>query len=374
MKSFVIVVFALFSISAYSQKYATAYKQLRDGNTKEAKVLIDEASADMEENKKVETWLIKGEIYFTLFNGDKTQSGGGEILSTAFESFMRAYDLDKEKKHLNDIMARVKQLSVMFFNHGVREYNESKFESALFSFEKSIEVNGLDIVQKVDTSLYFNAGMAADKCGNFQKSVRYFKKLIELQYNGSEAYHLLANTYLHAKDYDMFVETAVKGIQYYPNDNNKIISSLINYFLQIEDNVNAKKYVLMAIEKNPGNENYHFVLGNLYERTGDLEGAISEYKKASQLKTDYFEPLFNLGIIHYNKAAKQSKKMEDIKVKEQLIEENKIMLDLLNQSMVYFENALKLKPSDQETIKSLYDLYGLLEMPEKAEAIKSKMQ
>ena len=71
-----------------------------------------------------------------------------------------------------------------------------------------------------------------------------------------------------------------------------------------------------AIELNPQNANYHYVLGQLLEDWTELDGAweqaIQEFTRATELDPSYIEAWYNRGLL-YEKLGGLEKACEDFK-------------------------------------------------------------
>ena len=63
----------------------------------------------------------------------------------------------------------------------------------------------------------------------------------------------------------------------------------------------AISYYRKAIANNPHPEGIYYNLGMAYRKKGDLDGAIAQYKKALDLKPDYAEARNNLGYAYLKK-------------------------------------------------------------------------
>ncbi len=369
MKS-LIYIFTILLISinlSAQQKSNDAYEQLKAGKIDIAKKIIDEAMQEANEQYLPKAWFIKGEIYLAIYT---TEDAGFKNLHPsplmeAFESYKKAYQLDEGKKLLTQIIERQRQLSTLFFNEGVRKYNAKDYANSLKAFESSMMINEQEHITKTDTTLYFNAAKAAEQIKAFDKAVQYYKRLIKLHYGGSETYRMLANVYDIQGNDQQFIETVKKGMENFPDTNMKLIALLINHYLASGDLNNAKKYLIMAIEKEPGNASYYHVIGNIYEREQDFKNAEKNYLKAIELKPDLYDACFNLGVLYYNNAARSIDAAARLTDKTQYEAEIKRINSIFEKSAKYYEMALKIKPGDKEALKALDFIYGRLEMKDK---------
>ena len=101
----------------------------------------------------------------------------------------------------------------------------------------------------------------------------------------------------------------------------------------------AKALFEKALKVDPNSSVAHYYLGNIYRKTGgsdkELDMAITEYKRAAEIKPDYAEPYMGLGLVYYrrglNTEAKDAfKKYLELKPDAKETEEIKRHIDNLN--------------------------------------------
>jgi len=100
----------------------------------------------------------------------------------------------------------------------------------------------------------------------------------------------------------------------------------------------AKALFEKALKAEPESHVAHYYLGNIYRKTAkdekELDTAISEYKKATEIKPDYAEPYMGLGLVYYrrglNEEAKEAfRKYLELKPEAKEAEEIKRHIDNL---------------------------------------------
>ena len=160
-----------------------------------------------------------------------------------------------------------------------------------------------------------------------------------------------------------------------PNDSSLILTEA-DLYLKGNDVETYKRLVNEAIEKDPTNADLVYNLGVISGNANKSEDAEKYYKKAIELKPDYFNAYLNLSelklradekfVNEMNKlgtSEKDNKRYEVIKA-----EREKNFKSLLP----YLEKAVELKPDDEGARKTLISVYGALEMTDKAKALKAK--
>ncbi|MCF6129430.1 tetratricopeptide repeat protein [Flavobacterium sp. AS60] len=160
-----------------------------------------------------------------------------------------------------------------------------------------------------------------------------------------------------------------------PEDNGLIITEA-ELYLQIKDYDNYTRLVNEALQKNPNNVDLVYNLGVVSGNANKLEDAEKYYRRAIELDPNYFNALLNLSelllradekfVTEMNKlgtSEKDNKRYEVIKA-----ERNKNFKSMLP----YLEKAFELKPDNDAAKKTLLSVYNALEMTDKYKALKAK--
>lgn len=196
-----------------------------------------------------------------------------------------------------------------------------------------------------------------------------YKELIAMKYGGARTYIDLENVCVAAGD-DAGAKLAVKeGRVAYPNDKNLILEEMYSSIKEGKtkeaiDNVN------LAIQKDPQKEDLQFILGTLYynlanptakdakaptdvEKKDYLTKSEAAYKKALEIKPDYFDGLLNLGILYYNEGVGINNAADAIK------DNNKYKLEIaraeakFKEALPLFEKAKVIGSKDKNDQKNL---------------------
>jgi tetratricopeptide (TPR) repeat protein len=95
------------------------------------------------------------------------------------------------------------------------------------------------------------------------------------------------------------------------------------------------------------------------------------YRRATEVKPDFFEAYYNIGAIYNNKAAQLTQAANNLPL-DQVDEYNKLIDEAnksLEEAMPYLEKALEINPEDQLTIQALKEVYTRLKMNDKLESL-----
>lgn len=377
--------------------YLGYYNKDKDANDLiEAKKYIDLATLDAETGAKPKTWANRAEIYMNLHNSKdpKLADLKNGALDEAAKAYAQTVKLD-EKGNFPQAKQGLKICAIIASNAGIENFKAAKYPEALNSFEKSIQLNE-EFLQKIDSNAIYNAALSAEKSQNYDKSVQYFQKAIDIKYGGDEdgpmLYSLLAESYLKKGDKANYIGVIQKGRQAYSNDKQLILSEL-NYFIEAGKYKEAITNLELAMTKEPNNEIFPFNIGVIYDnlanpgegKTAPTEKEISEfvekaeiyYKKAIEINPSYFDALYNIGALYFNRAVKQSEIVNNIKDNNKYKIESAKVDEIFKKSLPFLEKGEEIRTNDIATYKNLIGtlqkLYLMTEQTEKSVACKNRL-
>lgn len=362
----------------------------------EAKKYIDLATLDAETGAKAKTWSNRAEIYMLLYNSKdaKVADLKNGSLDEAAKAYAQTVKLD-EKNNYPQAKDGLKICAIIASNAGIENFKAAKFPEALNSFEKSIQLNE-EFLQKTDSNAIYNAALSAEKSQNYDKAVQYFHKAIDIKYGGNEdgpmLHSLLAESYLKKGDKVNYISTIQKGRQLYSNDKQLILSEL-NYFIEAGKYKEAITNLELAMSKEPNNEIFPFNIGVIYDNLANpgegktaptekefnefVEKAEAAYKKAIEINPNYFDALYNIGALYFNRAVKQSEIVNNIKDNNKYKIESANVDEIFKKSLPFLEKGEEIRTNDVSTYKNLIStlqkLYLMTEQTEKSVAAKSRL-
>ena len=225
----------------------------------------------------------------------------------AFEAYKKAIELDPQKKKENAITESLIQLRNAYVNAGLNAYKQAGYPEAIRDFQGAIEIDPLATGKKfvMDSTLNYCLGFSQAANKEYANAFESYSKSIELGYTmQGEVLCLLADVALQdslllPKAYDVLKD----GLAKYPNQKCIMLSLIDNTIRQGRDPKEVIKYVETALVEDPNNPFLNGILGNVYEKLGDIAAAEKYYRKAIELKPDWYDMLYNVAILHYNKAA-----------------------------------------------------------------------
>ncbi len=382
MKRIAFVLILILGISGtygQSAKVVSAYNYMKPqyNELDKAKESIDQAAVHAKTSMDAKTWYYRGQIYYKLYqsNDSKFKNLDDNPLMVSYKSFKRAKELDVKNRWEKDLIFEIHRAASQLFNKGIDEYEQQKYEQSLESYETVIEIGALPYINQVDTSAYFNAALAADQAGLYDKAIGYYKKSAELNYGGSAIYKYMADIQMVNGDTVAALDSYKKGIEAFPEDNVSLYIELINFYLGKEDLEQANGFIEKALEKDVENASLWYVYGLCLEKK-DNEKALEAFIKAIELNPEYAAAFYMAGAVHYNRGYEANKVAQEIPLNDP--EGYKAAVAKTDEhfrlALPYFEKAIEIESGDIETIKALKELYYRFKMNDKLEKITKMLE
>jgi tetratricopeptide (TPR) repeat protein len=242
----------------------------------------------------------------------------------------------------------------------------------LKAFELALLISRSPLISvTVDTSLIYNIAMAAYESRSWDKAVLYLTGLDKDSYS-PEISLLLQKAYLAVGDSVSGVAVLNEGVEKYQY-NQTLVLQLVDLYVASSRWVEA--FVLMdsAIVHQADNHYFPWTRGLLYQNLEQYELAIEDLKHASKLAPEEVTIYYNLGICYYNMGVEIDKKALRIRSNMEYRAIRAEAKTSFEEAVVWFEKAYDANSRHQPTILKLYQLYSRLEMTQKRDAMKRKI-
>jgi tetratricopeptide (TPR) repeat protein len=381
------LLFAVTCVFAQKGKVTTALTYKEAGKLDKAVEAIEETiNASNPKSESTISWPktyeVRGEIYQAVFQSkdENFKKLSADPLTVAYDSYFKVLELDTKKSFSKTVKIKFTLLIGDLTNQAVEAFNVEDYEKALKSFEQILsieqqEVYKMDDPTAVDTTIIFNAGLAAYNAQKYDKAIEYYKETAKYKYNGAKTYTMISSSYKMKQDTIGALQALKEGLTVYP-DNGPILVEIINIFLDANKVDEAMAYLDKAIAIDPKNSSYYFAQGTLYDKVQKTDAAAASYLKAIEYKDDYFDAYYNLGALHYNKGVKQVDIANAVPSNQPLkYDEEKNKADIeFTKAIPYMEKAHAINPTDKFTLESLKTLYYRLKMLDKHAEIVEKMK
>jgi tetratricopeptide (TPR) repeat protein len=380
------MVLAFSLVNAQKAKRTSAYNYWNDGKLDKAKEYIDPTILDPGTMSDAKTWLYRGNIYLDIHRSAKPEykSLAPDALQIAYESYKKATELDVKKDYQPQIMVSMLTISEQLYNSGATLFQASEFTKAAADFEKAISVS--QSMNTIDTMAIYGAALSYEGLKDYAKSAPYYEKLVELKVNNPLIYSSLCGNYSELKQPGKAEAILEQGRALYPNDFNLIIAQS-NLYLQQNNPSKALASLTLAREKDPNNKSIIFAIGVTYdllrndttkavqERQISFDKAVESYKEAIKIDSNYFDAIFNLGALYFNKGGDIINEANKLplgdKTYDVLVGQGN---DHLRMSLPYLEKASRLHPEDTNALVSLKEIYTRLQMYDKQKEVNARLQ
>jgi len=360
----------VFSSYAQNNKRTSAYMYNQNKEYAKAKEAIDEAVQHDKTIDDAKTWLYRGEIYYNIAASDdpEVRALAPDAAEISYESLVRAKELDEKDKYEGDLAVYFMYLTNYFYNAGSQSFQDSEYAEAIDDFEYAFKIAETD--DRFDTIAAFNIGMAGVFSEDAEIAAEYLEKCVEVDFENPNVYIYLSRAQKQLGDTAQAYEVIMTGRERMP-DELSILLEEAQWYLEQGEKEALLTSLLAAVEADPENANLYFLIGKSYDDMKDYDLAEEYYKKAAELKPDFFESYYNIGAIYVNQAAEIQAEANDLPLNE--TEKYKELTDsasvFLEKAVPYLEKSLEIRPDDAPTLAALKEAYGRLDMTDKLEQL-----
>ncbi|HOW31553.1 MAG TPA: tetratricopeptide repeat protein, partial [Bacteroidales bacterium] len=216
-------------------------------------------------------------------------------------------------------------------------------------------------------------------------AVATYEKLIGLGMKEPSIYTSLANIFLEQNQLEKADKILQDGLNMFPGNLDMVIS-MANFYIKSKQHQKALQSLTMAKEKDPSNKSIAFAIGVTYDmlkndttlpatdRSKYFDSAVKSYEETISLDPQYFDALFNLGAVFFNKGGdiiNEANRLPlgDKKYDGMIADGN----NMLNKALPYLEKAEQIKVGDRDTLISLKEIYTRLGQYEKLKEVNEKL-
>jgi len=366
------------SSTIYAQSTAdliSAIDYYEKGQFEKASERIDLAIKHTKTAKKSKTWFYRGKIYFSLATTSETPTAPGDKLNhftTATTAFEKAKSLDKKQQYSSKIRMAQSMMNNLFLTEGVINYNAKDFSNAARYFELSTK--SAEYLGRLDTLAIYNAGLCYEKLNQVDNAIARYQVCADHGYKGGDTYYFMYALLLQNQRAEESKAILAQGRVKYPN-HYSLLTSQLNQYLMEGNNEQALILINKAIGFDPENEVYYFSRAMIKDALDKMRSSIvADYEKAIGLNPNYFDPHYNLGAYYYNVGVDIFQESSEITDLAEIEAMDQLGHDELELALPYLEKAYELKPNDRRTMESLKMVYAMLEMTDKFEEMKKKLE
>ncbi|MDO6676518.1 tetratricopeptide repeat protein [Tenacibaculum sp. 1_MG-2023] len=347
-----------------------------------------------EDKYKSKFYFLKGKA----LAAKKDYKEAGEALNALLAMKENKYT-DEAKPILNQLIQEVSKKAVDLYN------NKKDYKNAAEDFYLTY------VLSPTDTSFAFNAAVSATQAKDYDKAIEYYRELQKIGYTGVEKQYLATDkatgkvesfgndkarrdlmvktgNYVkpEVKSSDSKSATIVKNVALILKEQGKTDEAIAAFKDARASNPKdlnlilneAQLYVEMgkmdkfgelmneAVALDPENPTLYYNLGVVNFNEGRMDDAKKYYTKAVELKPDYADAYMNLAVVVLDKekaiVEEMNKNLSNFKKYDELAAKQK---EVYKEAIPFLEKADSLN-RNAETVKTLMNLYEVLEMSDKA--------
>lgn len=316
---------------------------------------IELAEKDRKTKNWPETWAVKAYLssYIALVD---SESNADKHFDLATEALQKAKSLDKFQANSSLINAAAQNIIVKKQNIGNSLFFQNDFTNA-FSYLKEVS----DFFPK-DTTLAVNVAMCAQNIQLHDEALAYFKRAKDNGIKNPIVYQNMANIYASKFDSEAAIKTLEDGLNLNPYQP-YLTNDYINLLLDNEKYDKATKIIEGSIATDKRNKLLLFLYGYLHQaQHNNKSTAELAYQKALDVDKNYFDALYQLGLI-YIESANETLKSNN----------SKQFASNINRAEFILQRAHEINLNDRNTIQLLIEIYSRKNKLDRVQELKRKL-
>lgn len=269
---------------------------------------------------------------------------------------------------------RLNYVSNALINAGVTSFNAGKLKEAKNYYDRSVYTQKL--LGKFDSIGMFNSALAAERLEQYDEALAKYQILADANYQGASTYSYIASIHDKMGNQEKKIAVIEEALVKYPTNSDLLIVKL-NHVLNSGEAENAMESFDKAILSMPKNASLYYNRGYTYEhKLKNLENAAADYKKAFELDPSFFDAIYSLGAMYYNKAVEWNNITNTLGLNEKAKYDEAVAKAKENFSLSTpaLEEAHKLNPTDMQTLGSLVSIYSRTGNEAKYNEMKAKLE
>ncbi len=358
-----------------------------------AEKLIDNA----DDKYKSKFYFLKGQAYAAKQDYKTAGASFNKLIKFEEKTGKDRYS-SKAAPVLNKIIQDVSNKAIKLYNGG-KDYKTAA-ENFYLTYQLSPK----------DTSFVYNAAVAATQAKDYDKALEYYNELKSNGYSGVETKYVATNvasgkveSFQNKSQRDLMVkskqyikpetqvseskkativknialilkeqgknEEAIAAMSEARKSNPKDLNLILNeaqLYIEMKRMDKFGELMKEAVSIDPNNPTLYYNLGVVNYNQGRVEDAKKHYEKAIELKPDYADAYMNLAVVILDKdkaiVEEMNKNLSNFKKYDELALKQK---EVYKEAIPFLEKADKLNRS-VDTVKTLMNLYEVLEMSDKA--------
>jgi len=386
---FALIMLVTVAFAQFKKDRTSAYNAWQKPDLVKAKEAIDKAITYPEAATDAKVWYYRGGIYLDIQISPAKAVLAPDAINIAYDAYTKARELDVKEDFKADITLKLKSIGGEYFNEGITLFQQPNYDGAIPYFEKAINIakgnHEIDTLANYGSALCYEKKAALDKAF-LDQAIEKYQFLVDVKMKEVSVYTSLANLYKEKGDIEKATAILDQAKTLYPG-NSDIIITEANIYISTNNHAKAVSSLMIAKEKEPKNVSILYAIGVTYdllkndtklpedERAKYFNAAIEGYKATIEVDPNYFDALFNLGAIYYNKGGEVINEANKLPINE-TAKYDKMLADgnnYLNLALPYLEQCETLQPKDKATLVSLKEIYTRLNLKDKLLGVNEKL-
>ncbi|TKC10207.1 hypothetical protein FA048_08400 [Pedobacter polaris] len=316
---------------------------------------IELAQSDKKTKNWPETWAVKAYLssYIAIVDNE---ANADKYYSLAVEALEKAISLDKYQANSSLIKAATYNVNIKKQTDGNKAYQQNDFTSAFNTLKQVSDY------LPTDTTLAINVGICAQNIQDYNEALNYFKRAKDNGIKNPIVFQSMANIYASKFESELAIKTLEDGLKINPYHSN-LTTDYINLLLDNEKYDRAVKIIEGSIATEKRSKLLLFLYGYLQQSQLKNAGTAElAYKKALDIDQNYFDALYQLGLVYVNIA------------NESLKDKNKQKFtSYVNRAEFILQRAHEINLNDRNTIQLLIEIYTRKNRLDKVQELKRKL-
>jgi tetratricopeptide (TPR) repeat protein len=293
-------------------------------------------------------------------------------LDNAYESFIKAHQLDPEKKIDKKLKSPLLVLRDQYRRASIINFEKEKYSAASKNFVNMLAIDTFPFIHEVDTIITYYAGLACYFAKDYVNALKYLNQAKDLHLKETKVFYYLEQSNLGLKDTLAAMNSIKEGYKIYPTDNVLVIE-IVNLYIKLNEANQALEYLNKAKILDPTNKTLYFAEGSLFDKVGKPDSAKASYEEALKIDPEYFDATYNLGVFYYNSAVKLYEEANKESDNKKYLDKKAIADEELKKAVPIMERAHHINATDAGTMQTLKTLYYRLKMDDKLKQIKQEL-
>jgi len=360
------------ALHAQRSNVLAVFQLIEADKYEEAKDAVQAAIAHEKTRNWARTWYAKGFLCQTAYekgkkdNNKKLYELYPDQLYVAHEAYEKALSIDRSGRLDKQVAPHYIKLANDFINQGQVHYKNKEYKEALNAYQHAIEINESKVLTvATDTSLIYNAALAAYHVKKWDEATDYLQTLNEYRHSPNVA-HLLYNLSLQNSDTAAAEQALFDGIDRYEYDEDLVLV-LSDHLYQTGQLKKGIAVLDSAAQNDTTKYIFPYTKGLIYQKSGKYSQAIKAYQSAIHIDPEEVNSYVNIGTCYYNIGVEIKENARKITNNRQYLRERKRSDDAFRTAVKWLEQAREKDPDNHKLTAQLNELYKVIQLGEDIE-------